>query len=255
MEFDNNIASESTALLHYPLGKPLQVSVNSRDNSTLAALRFMTYHDSDFGSSGGAYMNHEGKCCAIRLGCEREGNDTSHNTTRYALEIKTIYERHSNSLLFKPNGQLFSRPLLSLPFVKRGYEDEKNSSSLRRSALIANKKALEMARKESLLRTNTWKRGWMTRSVRELAEHFPKTLGISILNPSNITYSNNKIFYSNKLKTWYICYDQAGDYSTVRKFTDRFDRDNEPIFCYIALDGTESPDGKGHDFHFNNNPL
>lgn len=255
MKFDTNIASDSTALLHYPLGKSLQVSVRGRDNSSLCALRFMTYHDSDFGSSGGAYMNHEGKCSAIHLGCEHQ-DAISHNTTRYALEIGKIHDQNSHSLLFLPDGKLPSIPLLSLPLpsMKRGYEDEKNRTAEKKEALKNNKKALVAARNQSLLRTYTFKGGWETHSVRELADHFPY-LGKSILKSSNITYKVNKIFYSNKMTGWYICYDQAGDYSTVRKNTNRYNGNNELIYSYVAWDLRESTDGKGSEFHFNNNSV
>lgn len=254
MEFDTNIASESTALLHYPLGKPLQVSVNRRDYSTLAALRFMTYHDSDFGSSGGAYINHAGKCCAIHLGCEKKVGFFSFNLSRYALEISKIHEYNPDSLLFFPNKTLSSQPLLELHFVERGYEDEKNLNRQKKEALKNNKKALTEAQGESKNRADQYKVGWETRSVRELAEHFPN-LGTSIFNPSNTTYAGNKIIYSNKMTGWYVCYDQASDYSTVRRNTGRVNKDGEPIVTYIEWDISkpESLNGSDPKFHFNNN--
>lgn len=76
------------ALLHHPLGKPLRISVNEVQTSAFWSLRSITYHDTDYASSGGAYCNPFGKMVAMHLGSELS-NESMH-LKRYALPFSNI---------------------------------------------------------------------------------------------------------------------------------------------------------------------
>lgn len=85
------------ALLHHPLGKPLQVSVHTFVQTQYQTSLLATFHDSDYGSSGGAYISPSGRFIALHLGCER--NRFSMNLERLALPIKTIIESRPGGIL------------------------------------------------------------------------------------------------------------------------------------------------------------
>lgn len=241
MEFNTNITTASLALLHYPLGKPLQCSVERRDDSNLYSLRFVVYHDSDFCSSGGAYVGNDGKCCAIHLGCEKESNGIlSFNLSRYAVEISRIQEKQPDSLLFLPNKTVLTS-LTELSSVKRGYEDEKNAKSKKRHELKENNRSISGSIARTSVRLEIHDPiEYQVYSVRDLATRFPE-LGLSIV--SNVEHTHtNKTKFINSITGWYVCYDKYGNYNTV---IDNFGN-------HVALDGEKSRDGKGDKFHFRN---
>ena len=68
-EKDRGVYSEP-ALLHYPLDKPLQVSVHTYKETQYKLNILQTYHDSDYASSGGPYIDPKGYLVAMHIGCE-----------------------------------------------------------------------------------------------------------------------------------------------------------------------------------------
>ena len=91
--------SSEPALLHYPLGKTLRVSVHRCIETEYEERRSQSYHDSDYCSSGGAYFDTSGHMRAMHLGSESKG-DTM-NVCRYAVPINEIVRRNPNSILAK----------------------------------------------------------------------------------------------------------------------------------------------------------
>lgn len=87
----------ATALLHYPLGKPQKISVHTVDQTLHNSVYRNTYHDTDYGSSGGAYITPKGALTAIHLGSERI--PSSFNLLRLALPIQRIIETGSAGIL------------------------------------------------------------------------------------------------------------------------------------------------------------
>lgn len=85
------------ALLHYPLGKPLQVSVHTFVHTEYQTDLLTAYHDSDYFSSGGAYFDPSGRMVAIHLGAELQG-DTMH-LVRSARPLEAIVRQNPHSLL------------------------------------------------------------------------------------------------------------------------------------------------------------
>lgn len=85
------------ALLHYPLEKSLQVSVHTFDQSPYYSRRVATFHDSDYLSSGGAYVDPSGALIGIHLGSEF--SRTQMNLMRYAVTLQEVVETHPHSLL------------------------------------------------------------------------------------------------------------------------------------------------------------
>jgi hypothetical protein len=93
------------ALLHYPLGKTLKVSVHTFVQTIYQTDYLLVYHDSDYFSSGGAYFDPMGRMIAMHLGAQLQ-EDTM-NLIRYALPLEVIVMRNPNSLLGKlANGKL-----------------------------------------------------------------------------------------------------------------------------------------------------
>jgi len=98
--FSKNISLMSNpALLHYPLGKPLQVSVHAFNQTQYESNRLETYHDSDYNSSGGAYIDPSGFLVAIHLGSELDYYNM--NLCRYSLPIQEIINQNPDGLLAK----------------------------------------------------------------------------------------------------------------------------------------------------------
>jgi len=87
------------ALLHYPLGKPLSVSVHTFNQTLYQTDYLVAYHDSDYFSSGGAYFDPAGRMVALHLGAELEGGTM--NLLRYALPLERIARQNPHSLLQK----------------------------------------------------------------------------------------------------------------------------------------------------------
>lgn len=89
---------EDLPLLHHPKGKSLQVSVHAFGPRQLSS-RIITYHDTDYCSSGGGYLNHRGKVIAMHLGSEwypRFGN-----LQRSAIPISEIVKRVPHGIIAK----------------------------------------------------------------------------------------------------------------------------------------------------------
>ena len=102
------------ALLHYPMNMPLQISVNSIAQEEHASIvRFITYHDSNYGSSGGSYIAPSGQFFAMHLGMER--NFDTMTVSRVALPLQTIIDKYPSSIVsaFAKNGR---NPLISYDF-------------------------------------------------------------------------------------------------------------------------------------------
>jgi hypothetical protein len=87
------------ALLHYPLGKPLKVSVHSFVQTQYQTHCLLTHHDSDYLSSGGAYFDPTGRMIAMHLGAQLE--EETMNLLRYALPLEVIVRENPHSLLRK----------------------------------------------------------------------------------------------------------------------------------------------------------
>jgi len=98
LNIDGRMHSEP-ALLHYPLGKPLKVSVHAINQTQYQAEFVLTDHDSDYFSSGGAYFDPMGRMSAMHLGAQLR--EETMNLRRYALPFNTIIERNPHSLLGK----------------------------------------------------------------------------------------------------------------------------------------------------------
>jgi|GEM_PF-3216403 len=84
------------ALLHYPLEKPLKVSVHSWEQTNFQTDYMLTYHDSDYYSSGGAYFDTNGCMIGMHLGTEMLGETMS--LLRYARPLEAIARRNPFSL-------------------------------------------------------------------------------------------------------------------------------------------------------------
>ena len=93
----NDDLQAEPALLHYPLGKPLKVSVNTVEQTTHQSNYLKVYHDSDYYSSGGAYLDPLGRFTAIHLGAQLDGNKV--HISRYALTLKKIVNYNPYSFL------------------------------------------------------------------------------------------------------------------------------------------------------------
>lgn len=94
-------ANNEAVLLHYPLGKPLKVSVHALVQTDYKANCLLAYHDSDCFSSGGAYFNPQGRMSAMHLGTELQLQGNTMNLLRYALPLERIVRQNPNSLLGK----------------------------------------------------------------------------------------------------------------------------------------------------------
>jgi len=127
-------AQNDPALLHHPIGKPLKVSVRPIVHSKWYSYKLTTYHDSDYGSSGGAYICPSGVLVAIHLGATRNPRE-GYNLKRLALPILRIIEAHPNGILARLAYQTLDQedlnhsigdPTNFLPYVSRDYIDLEN---------------------------------------------------------------------------------------------------------------------------------
>ncbi len=85
-------------LLHYPLGKELQISSHTSTHQIqYEELQIETFHDSDYGSSGGAYIDSRGYLTAIHLGSSFNGDRV--HLQRKALTIREIIQNNSESII------------------------------------------------------------------------------------------------------------------------------------------------------------
>jgi|GEM_PF-5024462 hypothetical protein len=117
------------ALLHHPLNKPLQLSINTFVQTNYQHNQLSTYHDSDYGSSGGAYISPSGFLIALHLGSSCDQN--SLNRVRLALPIDEILRTTPNSLLAQLAYRMldpkfeydFARIITYLPYYLRPLVD------------------------------------------------------------------------------------------------------------------------------------
>lgn len=118
----------TTALLHYPLGNTLKVSVHDSVEDIYDSLYVSTFHDSDYISSGGAYINTVGQMCALHLGTEDSDFAVEGNSLfRYAITLAKILELHPHSILGKCANNInlkdsdFESHETFLPFLPRNF--------------------------------------------------------------------------------------------------------------------------------------
>ena len=103
------------ALLHYPLGKPLKVSINAVFQTNYRAQYLETYHDSDYFSSGGAYFDPLGRFTAMHLGSQLEEDVI--NPARYAITLQEIVLRKPDGIIAKlARGELAQDELYNSTF-------------------------------------------------------------------------------------------------------------------------------------------
>jgi Trypsin-like peptidase domain len=87
-----------TVLLHYPLEKSLQVSVNIFDQqASQYSLYSRSFHDSDNCSSGGGYFDPFQRLTAVHLGSELGADGFT--ISRCAIKLQDIVAQHPDSLL------------------------------------------------------------------------------------------------------------------------------------------------------------
>jgi len=90
-KLSGEIYQEPSVLLHHPRNKPLQISVHASVSTGAYSDHLSAFHDSHYGSSGGGYINPQGRVFAMHLGSER--NPRSLNVERLALPLSTIAQR------------------------------------------------------------------------------------------------------------------------------------------------------------------
>lgn len=101
------------ALLHHPLGKPLKLSIRGIVDSQYVSTLINTYHDSDYGSSGGAYISPSGNFVALHLGSTR--NQYNMNLERLALPIQQILQKRPSGILaYCANGLTSDQEIASI---------------------------------------------------------------------------------------------------------------------------------------------
>ncbi len=119
------------ALLHHPLGKPLQVSIHTFDQTLYQSHYLSTFHDSHYGSSGGAYISPSRTLVAIHLGAERELNN--YNLIRLALPTTKIMQKNQKGILAslakqslnqkKAYGEEIGEPIYYISYRERPFID------------------------------------------------------------------------------------------------------------------------------------
>lgn len=133
LDLDDSLPG-ATVLLHYPLGKNLQVSVNTFDPQTIHYSYFIrSLHDSDYGSSGGPHFDPLGRFTAIHLGSDVTTDGC--NLYRYAIKLQDIVARNPNSILANPSHgtiipKIYLEPSSGEFFIDReGVEAQKRFTS------------------------------------------------------------------------------------------------------------------------------
>lgn len=120
---------ENPVLIHHPIGKCLKASVAPFVRNAYYSLTLQTYHDSDYGSSGGGYFSPSGSLVAIHEGSERELDGW--NLVRLALPIRRILDTHPDGIVaniayqnFDPKQSFYTqRYLEAIPYCPREYVD------------------------------------------------------------------------------------------------------------------------------------
>ncbi len=94
------VISNTVALLHHPLSKPLKLSINQTTQVTNEFFsRLVVSHDTDLGSAGGAYLNPSGNMVALHLGSTRGNEKDPLQIIRLALPISKIVTAFPNGIL------------------------------------------------------------------------------------------------------------------------------------------------------------
>ncbi len=140
----NTYPVSEPALLHYPLGKPLQVSVHTFTQTQYKSNWLQTYHDSDYNSSGGAYIDPSGFLVAMHLGSEL--NRYNMNLCRYAISIQEIINQNLDGVLSK-----FSDGRLDQAKSYKSQRQKYNLTPIRRSFIIDEEIGKGMIKKGAIL--------------------------------------------------------------------------------------------------------
>ncbi len=151
----NAPSAQESALLHYPLGKSLRVSVHALACLTQDNFRQTVFHDSDSLSSGGAHFNPCGEMVAMHLGTVIE-HEKMH-LKRCALPLYEIAHKNPSSLICRFAREKFSQQKMyvapqpkfylesySHDFLMdlEGYQSEKILHELLENTLKSDKKIL-----------------------------------------------------------------------------------------------------------------
>ncbi|RAP32888.1 hypothetical protein DID80_08430 [Candidatus Marinamargulisbacteria bacterium SCGC AAA071-K20] len=126
---NNSMPMTELALLHHPLGKPLKVSVHTFVHTFYQSSYLNTFHDSDYNSSGGAYIDPSGQLVAMHLGSEINKHDM--NLQRYAIPISEITKsvpigilsQLADGKLDRNNAYKSQRPIYYLEPIERHFID------------------------------------------------------------------------------------------------------------------------------------
>jgi len=121
LPISSSLPHAEPALLHHPLNKPLKLSIHAYVHTDYQVRLLSTYHDSDYGSSGGAYVGPSGKFFALHLGCARHVQTLS--LMRLALPVDEIIRKNPNSFLAPLTKDVPCYPVYSLPRRLRSYID------------------------------------------------------------------------------------------------------------------------------------
>ncbi|MBM3207273.1 MAG: trypsin-like peptidase domain-containing protein [Chlamydiae bacterium] len=127
---------EAPALLHHPLSKPLQVSVHDAEAPGFSDTCLRVFHDSDYGSSGGAYISPEGNLIAIHLGSSLDFD--KFNLQRLALPLSAIFNKNPSAIIGSLVNGLSINPcwiqdrlLETIPVFERDLIDRENFDTSR----------------------------------------------------------------------------------------------------------------------------
>lgn len=246
--------SRELILLHHPLGKILQASIHGIDKQANATNYLMTLHDTDFGSSGGAYFNASGDFFALHLGCQVEDTDfISFNLWRYAIPINTIAKTKPGSFIAKLCDKEISPKECAVGINAQGIAKAKypvnfievEMRPIRKKKIAKqrnDKKVMQAIGRTDIRLARYPTSSYQKKNVRELAGYFDQ-LGLSALAHKNLRHTTtNKTTFTNSNTGWSIVHDNHGKYNTVI---------NE-LGHYVALDGTTSANGQNDKFHFRN---
>jgi len=116
---DEEISSEPIALLHHPLQKRLRVSINTFAEATFESNFLSSHHDTDFGSSGGGYINADGRLVALHLGAVAIfRGERALTFERLALPISKIIEQNPDGITAQLIQGYFSEDKGKTPITK-----------------------------------------------------------------------------------------------------------------------------------------
>lgn len=98
LECSEDPVDRDLPLLHHPSGKPLCVSVHAFGPRDISS-RIITNHDTDTGSSGGAYLNVKGELIGVHLGSDIYCLQM--NLPRYAISLREIVRQVPHGIIAK----------------------------------------------------------------------------------------------------------------------------------------------------------